>query len=229
MKAIIFGPPASGKGTYASIIGKELGIIKISTGDMIREEEKAGTILGKMMKEYTVKGELVPDKIVIKILKTRISRPDCKKKGFILDGYPRTVNQAKVLEGITPIDVIIYLNVPDEVIIERIINRRVCSNRKNIQKGKKKTCDASYNLKSNPPKVPGICDECGSELYQRPDDTREAVENRLRVYRKATEPLLDYYRGKVAFVEFTPEDPDAPPEVNAGKILVELKKLGFYK
>jgi len=128
MKAIIFGPPGSGKGTYASIIQEKIGTIKISTGDIVREEERKGTELGKMMKQYKDKGLLVPDEIIIEVLKKRISQPDCIEKGFILDGYPRTIPQAKALDKITPIDVIINLILPNWVIIERLTNRRICKN-----------------------------------------------------------------------------------------------------
>jgi len=215
MKAIIFGPPGSGKGTYASIIQEKIGTIKISTGDIVREEERKGTELGKMMKQYKDKGLLVPDEIIIEVLKKRISQPDCIEKGFILDGYPRTIPQAKALDKITPIDVIINLILPNWVIIERLTNRRICKN------------GHSFNLIYHPPKVPDICDVCGSELYQRSDDKREVVEKRVRVYEEQTKPILDYYKEKVPFVEIKPE-PKAPPEKNAKKILVMLKEQAFY-
>ena len=136
MKAVIFGPPGSGKGSYAYIIGEKLGTTKISTGDLIREEIRKNTELGKKMKDYHDRGNLVPDEIVIDILKKRISEPDCIERGFILDGYPRTVQQAEALSKITATDVIINLNVPDWIIIERLSNRRAC-----------KECDATFNLK----------------------------------------------------------------------------------
>jgi adenylate kinase len=218
MNAIIFGPPGSGKGTYASILEKKLGIVKVSTGDMVREEESRGTDLGKKMKEYKDRGELVPDEIIIEVLKRRISEPDCIEKGFILDGYPRTIPQAEALSKIAKIDVIINLNVPDWIIIERLSNRRTC-----------KECGTNFNVKYLKPKIEGICDKCGGELYQREDDKPEVIKERIRVYQEQTRPVLEYYKGKIPFVEFECDSPDIPPEVNAEKILEKLKNLGFYE
>jgi adenylate kinase len=218
MNTIIFGPPGSGKGTYASFIEKKLGIIKISTGDIIREEIEKNTCLGKKMKEYTNRGELVPDEIVTEILKRRISEPDCMNKGFILDGYPRTVPQAQSLDKIATINVIINLNVPDWIIIERLSSRRTC-----------KKCEATFNVKYLKPKVDGICDKCDGELYQRDDDKPEVIKERIRVYRKQTQPLIKYYRGKIKFVDFECDKPETPPDENVKKILIKLKEIGFYK
>jgi adenylate kinase len=217
MNAIIFGPPGSGKGTYASFIEEKLGLIKISTGDLLRETVEKKTDIGKKAQEYMNKGELVPDDIVTEILKRRISEPDCVKKGFILDGYPRTVPQAKALDKIAKIDVIINLNVPDWIIIERLSNRRTC-----------KKCEATYNVKYLKPKIEGICDKCGGELYQRDDDKPEVIKERINVYQKQTQSLLKYYKGKMQFVEFKCESPDIPPEVNVEIILKKMKELGFY-
>jgi len=218
MNAIIFGPPGSGKGTYAFILEKKLGIVKVSTGDLIREEIDKNTESGKRMKEYLDKGVLVPDEIATKLLKKRISEPDCVEKGFILDGYPRTIPQAETLSKITEIDVIINLNVPDWIIIERLSNRRTCEK-----------CGANYNVKYLKPKIEGVCDKCGGELYQRDDDKPEVIRERIRVYQEQTQPLLKYYKEKIQFIEFECNDPEIPPEENVEKILVELKKLGFYK
>ena len=218
MNAIIFGPPGSGKGTYASFIEKKLGIVKISTGDIIREEIEKNTDLGKRMKEYANRGELVPDKIITEILKRRISEQDCMKNGFILDGYPRTIPQAQTLDKIANIDVIINLNVPDWIIIERLSSRRTC-----------KKCEAIFNVKYVKPKVEGVCDKCGGELYQRDDDKPKVIKERIKVYQKQTQPLLKYYKGKIPFVDFECDSPDIPPEVNVEKILKKLKILGFYK
>ena len=218
MKAIIFGPPGSGKGTYASIIERKLGTIKISTGDMVREEIDNNTEMGKRIKGYYERGELIPDEIVNEILKKRISEPDCVKKGFILDGYPRTVPQAEVLRKTTEINVIINLNVSDWIIIERLSNRRTC-----------RECEAIFNVKYLKPKIEGICDKCGGELYQRDDDKPEVIRERIRVYQEQTQPLLEYYKGKIQFVEFVCDSPEIPPEENVEKILGELKKLGFVK
>jgi adenylate kinase len=218
MNAIIFGPPGSGKGTYASILEKKLGIVKISTGDIIREEIGKNTELGKRMNDYYDRGELVPDDIVIEALKKRISEPDYVKKGFIFDGYPRTIQQAEALNKIAKIDVIINLKVPDWIIVERLSNRRTC-----------KECGANYNLKYLKPKIEGVCDKCGGELCQRGDDKPEVIRERVRVHQKQTQPLLEYYKEKIPFVEFECESPDTPPEVNVEKILRGLKKLGFVK
>ena len=218
MNAIIFGPPGSGKGTYASILEKKLRIVKISTGDLIREEIKKKTELGTKMKDYSDRGDLVPDEVVIEVLKKRISEPDCAERGFILDGYPRTIPQAESLSKITKINVIINLNIPDWIIIERLSNRRTC-----------RDCEAIFNVKYVKPKIEGICDKCGGELYQREDDKPEVIRERIRVYQKKTQPVLTYYKGKITFVEFECDDPDIPPEENAEKILIELKKINFYK
>jgi adenylate kinase len=218
MNAIIFGPPGSGKGTYASFLEKKLGVVKISTGDIVRDEIEKGSHLGKKMKEYYDKGELVPDEIIIDLLKRRISEPDCMERGFILDGYPRTIPQAEVLDKIARVDVIINLKVPDWVIIERLSNRRIC-----------KECGAIFNVKYLKPKKEGICDKCGGELYQREDDKPEVIRERIRVHNEQTRPLLEYYRGKVPFAEIECNSPEIPPEVMVEKILEELKKLDFVE
>lgn len=224
MKAIIFGPPGSGKGTYASYIQEKLGTIKVSTGDIVREEERKGTELGKIMKKYKDKGILVPDEIIIDALKKRIFQPDCKEKGFILDGYPRTIPQAEALKKITEINIIINLDIPNEIIIDRLSNRRLC---------RKEGCPGNYNLKYNKPKTPGKCDICDSDLYQRIDDRPDEIAERLREYEKKTQPVLQYleecYKGKAEWIDFKPRDWNDSPEVNAGQLLEELKKTRFYK
>jgi len=218
MNAIIFGPPGSGKGTYASVLEKRIGMVKISTGDIIREEIGKNTAIGKRMKDFYGRGELVPDSIVIEILKKRFSHSDVLQKGFILDGYPRTIPQAQILDKITRIDVIINLKVPDWVIIERLSNRRIC-----------KKCGVIYNLKYLKPKKEGICDVCGGELFQRDDDKSEVIKERILVYQKQTRPLLEYYEGKIPFAEVECNSPEIPPEVIVDKILEKLKDLGFVK
>ncbi|MCD6381521.1 MAG: adenylate kinase [Candidatus Aenigmarchaeota archaeon] len=210
MKLVLLGPPGSGKGTYSSRLAKELGIPHISTGDLLREEVSKGSELGKKAKEYMDKGELVPNEIVLEILKQRLQQPDCEK-GFILDGFPRNLEQAKILDEITEIDKVIYLDVPDEIIIERLSNRRIC-----------KKCGAIYNLKTMPPKVPGKCDICGGELYQREDDKPEVVKNRLVVYRENTTPLINYYKEKGILVEFKIEH-EIPVEEGIKKIRELIK------
>jgi len=188
MNIILFGPPGAGKGTQAKKLVDFYGIPQISTGDILRANVREGTELGLAAKSYMDKGELVPDKVLIGIIKNRLKEADCKK-GFILDGYPRTVPQADALEVILdeiekPIDVVLNLEVPDEDLVGRISGRLMCK------------CGASYHTVSNPPKKGNICDICGSEVFQRADDKAEAVQNRLDVYKKQTQPLINYYKEK---------------------------------
>jgi adenylate kinase len=189
MNLILLGPPGAGKGTQAKIIMDKYGIPQISTGDMLREAVAKGTELGKKAKKYMTEGKLVPDEIVIGIVKERLKQKDCEK-GFILDGFPRTLAQAEALDRIMgemgkKIDAVINVNVPEEEVVRRIAYRRTCKN-----------CGAIYHLIYNPPKRPGICDKCGGELYQREDDKEETVRERYRVYKKNTEPLIEYYKKK---------------------------------
>jgi adenylate kinase len=184
MNLIFLGAPGVGKGTHAEIVSKEFSIPKISTGDILREEVKKQTELGMKAKGYMDRGELVPDDLVIKILEKRLKEKDCEK-GFILDGFPRTLPQAKALERFASIDLVLNFKASKETIIERITGRYTC-----------RKCGAIYHVKNMPPKVEGVCDVCGGELYQREDQKREVVENRLKVYEKLTKPLIDYYRKK---------------------------------
>ena len=192
MRLIILGAPGSGKGSQCKWITRDYNVPHISTGDILRKNIADGTELGIEAKSYMDKGALVPDELVVNILKARISESDCKEKGFLLDGFPRTIAQAKVLdeflnsEGVS-IDKVINLEVPDEEIMSRAINRRTCENPE---------CKEIYNLRDNPPKVDGICDKCGSKLFQRKDDNEETVKNRLEVYHAQTEPLIEYYSQK---------------------------------
>ncbi len=178
---VLLGPQGSGKGTHGRFIASKLGIPLISTGDIFREEVKRETELGKKVKEFVEKGELVPDEIVIEVVKERITRPDCAK-GFILDGFPRTIRQAEALEDLAKVDLVIFLDVTRETIIDRLSTRRICKN-----------CGAIYNLKYMPPKVPGKCDVCGGELYQRADDKPEVIARRLEEYEERTRPLIEFY------------------------------------
>lgn len=211
---IIFGAPGSGKGTYASRLKEKLDVEVIATGDIFREMIKADTPLGRKVREYVEKGLLVPDDITLEVLKQSLAKIP-KGKGFILDGYPRTVWQAEALDKIAKIDAVIHLIVPDWIIIERLSSRRICQN-----------CGAIYNLLFLKPKRDLACDKCGGPLYQRPDDTPEVIKKRIEVYEKQTQPLLDYYRGKgVPFVEAKCDKLETPPEVIVEEILEGLKKL----
>jgi adenylate kinase len=208
----MLGAPGAGKGTYASRLNVSLGIPHISTGDMVREEIKAQTELGKKIKQYSDKGELVPDEIIIQLLADRIKKPDCRK-GYILDGFPRTINQAEALGKISKVDVVVNLNVPDRIIITRLSNRVTC-----------KKCGAIYNLLTLKPKKEGVCDSCGGELIQRRDDQPEVIQERLNVYREKTEPLIQYYRKKGVLKDVSCDDLTTPPEVIVEKILKLLNK-----
>ena len=214
MKAIIFGAPGAGKGTYSSRLQTKLSVDVIAMGDIFRESVKQDTELGRKVKSYVEKGALVPDSVVIEVLKERLSRVP-KGKGFILDGFPRTIEQANTLEAITSIDVILQLDVPDEIIIQRLSSRRIC-----------KKCGEVYNIRFLKPKKEGVCDKCGGELYQRADDNPEVIKNRLQVYKDQTEPLIVYYKKKqVPFVVSGTKSLDAPPDPMVAKMLEELKQL----
>ena len=185
MKLVLIGSPGAGKGTQAKILSKYFGIAHISTGDLLREETNLKTELGLKIINIMNSGELVSDDIVSTLLSKRILKDDCKK-GFILDGYPRNLEQAKGLNDIVgKIDKAILINVDDNVIIERVVGRRACEN-----------CKQMYHLKTNPPRIPNICDECGSKLVQRQDDLKEVVENRLRVYHLSTAPIINFYENE---------------------------------
>ena len=215
MNAIIFGAPGSGKGTYASRLQAKLGNVDvIATGDIFREIMKEDSELGKKVKGYVEKGLLVPDEIVSEVLKQRLTKIP-RGKGFILDGFPRTVEQAKALEEIPKIDVVILLLVPDWIIIERLSSRRICRN-----------CGTVYNTRFLKPKVEGVCDKCGGPLYQRQDDTPEVIKKRLDVYQQQTRPILNFLKEKtMPFVVANCDALDMPPENIVESILRDLKKL----
>ncbi|QEK96825.1 adenylate kinase [Bacillus velezensis] len=189
MNLVLMGLPGAGKGTQGERIVEDYGIPHISTGDMFRAAMKEETPLGLEAKSYIDKGELVPDEVTIGIVKERLGKDDCER-GFLLDGFPRTVAQAEALENILeeyskPIDYVINIKVDKDSLMERLTGRRICS-----------VCGTTYHLVFNPPKTPGVCDKDGGDLYQRADDNEETVSKRLEVNMKQTQPLLDFYSEK---------------------------------
>lgn len=181
MRLVMLGPPGSGKGTQAKFISKDHNIPQISTGDLLREAIKKETEIGRKSKEFMNTGQLVPDDIVLQLLKERFKQKDCQA-GFILDGYPRNITQAYDLEKITDIDFVINIEVEQSLILERITGRRTC-----------KKCEAIFHIKYHQPQKEGICDKCNGPLYQRADDTEETVKKRLITYKNETKPLINYY------------------------------------
>ncbi len=189
MRIVLLGAPGAGKGTQAAKINKKFGVAHISTGDILRQNVKEQTELGIEAKGYMDRGELVPDELVIKLVADRLGKDDLKT-GFMLDGFPRTVDQAKELDAIIEklgykLDAVINIDVDQSLLVERITGRRLC-----------KDCKASYHISYQKPKKDGVCDECQGELIQRKDDTKETVENRLQVYNSLTEPLIKFYGDK---------------------------------
>ena len=188
MKLILLGAPGAGKGTVAKLLTAVDGSVQISTGDILRSEVQAGSELGKLAEGYMKRGDLVPDDLIMDMMEKRLQEPDCKK-GFLLDGFPRTIPQAEALKellaklGIT-LDLVVNIDVPKEVILDRLCTRRTCIN---------PDCQAIYNIKTNPPKNDSICDKCGSKVVQREDETEEAISRRLATYNEKTAPLIGYY------------------------------------
>lgn len=189
MRIVLLGAPGSGKGTEANLLSEKLSIPHISTGDILRQAMAGGTELGERARSYVEGGGLVPDEVMSGLVEGRLRKGDCEK-GFILDGFPRTLAQAKILQktlkklGLS-LDLVLHLKAPLQVLIERLAGRRVC-----------RECQALFHVKNMPPKKEGTCDSCGGELIQRPDDREEVVRNRLRVYQSKAEGLLNYYREK---------------------------------
>ena len=189
MHIILMGPPGAGKGTQAALLAQAEQIPHISTGDIFRANMGAGTPLGKLAKEYVDAGKYVPDDVTNAMVKDRLAQDDCRR-GFILDGYPRTAEQAAALEGMLkdlslPLNGVVNIEVPDELLVERAEGRRICRN-----------CAATYHVMFSPPKVEGVCDRCGGELYQRSDDNAAKVSVRLQEYHGKTARVLDYYRSR---------------------------------
>jgi len=189
MNIILLGPPGAGKGTQAKMLVDKYGLPQISTGDILRANLKAGTELGLEAKKYMDAGKLVPDEVVIGIINNRIQEEDCRR-GYMLDGFPRTVAQAQALDKIlgeqgSGIDHVISIEVPDQELMGRLTGRRTC-----------RQCGQGFHVMFDPPKVEGVCDKCGGELYQRDDDNEQTVANRLKVYWDQTQPLIEYYKKK---------------------------------
>lgn len=200
MKALLMGPPGAGKGTQAVILAEKLGIPHISTGDMFRKAVKEETALGLEAKRYMDSGQLVPDEVTIGIVRERLGAGDCAK-GFLLDGFPRTVFQAEALDGImkelgTKLDMALNIDVDAEALVGRITGRRMC-----------RSCGTPYHVTFSPSKVQGVCDACGGELYQRDDDKEETVRKRLEVYNSQTLPLIEYYRKQGIIVDIDGNQP----------------------
>jgi len=215
MKLILLGAPGAGKGTVAKLLTAIDGSVQISTGDILRGAVRAGSELGKEAEAYMKRGDLVPDSLIMGIMGKRLQEPDCQK-GFLLDGFPRTIPQAEALKDLLvklniTLDMAVNIDVPREVILDRLCTRRTCENPK---------CQAIYNVKSSPPKQEGICDKCGSAAVQREDETEEAISHRLQTYNDKTSPLIGFYEkeGLLKTVSGTSSD----------IILQELKAaLGF--
>ena len=188
MKLILLGAPGAGKGTVAKLLTELDGSVQISTGDILRGAVQAGTELGKQAKAFMDAGDLVPDELIMGIMENRLQEDDCKN-GYLLDGFPRTIPQAEALKVLMDkigekLDMVVNIDVPRDVILDRLTTRRTCENPK---------CQAIYNVKSNPPKVEGICDKCGSPVVQRADETEEAISHRLGTYNEKTAPLVGFY------------------------------------
>lgn len=209
MHLVFIGPPGIGKGTYAKAISQKYSIPHISTGDIFREEIAKGTNLGLKVREYVEKGLLVPDDIVIEVVKQVLQKPECKK-GFILDGFPRTIRQAEELEKITHIDIVFLFEASVETIISRVSGRLVCPN-----------CGAIYNISWRPPKVPGVCDVCGTQLIRRKDDEPETVMMRYRIYRQTFDPIIEFYRRKNLLIEIAASREASEVIKDIERVLVE--------
>lgn len=194
MKLILLGAPGAGKGTVAKMLTEIDGSVQISTGDILRAAVKDGTELGKQAEAYMKAGDLVPDELIMGIMEQRLQESDCAN-GFLLDGFPRTIPQAEQLKALLDrlgikLDMAVNLEVPREVILDRLTTRRTCTG-----------CGAIYNVKSAPPKVEGVCDKCGGTVVQRDDETEEAISNRLDVYNEKTAPLVEFYRNEGLLVD----------------------------
>ena len=203
---VFLGPPGAGKGSLAVKVAEDYKIPHISTGDIFRANIKAQTPLGVKVKAIIDSGSLVSDELTFELVKDRLAQDDCKN-GYILDGFPRTIPQAEMLDGLVADLKVVNFNIADEIVIRRLSTRRVC-----------KACGANFNVLTLPPKVEGVCDKCGGELYQRDDDKQESILHRMDVYREQTEPLINYYKGKGKITDI-----DASIETDI--LLGEFKKI----
>lgn len=198
MNLVMLGPPGAGKGTQAALLAERLGTPHVASGDLFREALREETELGLTAKAYMNRGELVPDEVTIAMVRERLQKPDCDN-GVILDGFPRTIEQAEALQALLAeqnkkIDAALFIDAAEDELVRRLSSRWTCRN-----------CQAVYNVISNPPREEGSCDVCGGELYQRADDVPETVRNRIQVYRQQTSPLIDYYRDKELLVTIKSE------------------------
>jgi adenylate kinase len=211
MRMVLLGPPGAGKGTQAVMLMEKLSFLHFSTGDILRENVKKGTEIGKKAKSFMDKGDLVPDEVVIAMMIEKI-RETAKGKDFILDGFPRTIFQAVKLDAELeklnlPIDLVVYFETSTKTVILRLTGRRLCKN-----------CGANYHIVNMPPKKEGLCDKCGCELYQRKDDSEETINNRLEVYNNQTKELIDYYKNKGILREVS-------GDLEAGKVYEDFLKI----
>jgi adenylate kinase len=211
---ILLGPPGAGKGTQAAYVARELGLVHVSSGDLFRQALEKGDDLAKEVKSYMEKGALVPDELTVRMVLERLETPDCVA-GVVLDGFPRNLKQAQVLdeslmERGKAIDGVVSIKVSNQEVLRRLGGRRVC-----------RSCQAPYHDTESPPKVAGKCDRCGGELYQRPDDNVETIKNRLAVYNKETAPLIDYYTERCKLIEV---DGEGSADSVGERIIAALKR-----
>jgi len=219
VRLVLLGPPGAGKGTQARMLGERIHAPQIASGDLLREAVRDSTPLGVKARSYMDKGSLVPDELVLKLIDSRLDQPDAKR-GWILDGFPRSVPQAEALAGMLQqrgetISKVVAINVPDDELVKRISGRRTCRN-----------CNEMYQVSFDPPAKPGVCNKCGGELYQREDDKEETVRHRLQVYNDATKPLLEYY-GKAGLLSQV--DGMGRPEEILNRILAKIGESGSAK
>jgi adenylate kinase len=211
MKLIFLGPPGAGKGTLAGLVAKEYGIPQVSTGDIFRDAIKRETELGKRVKAIVGRGDLVPDELTVSLVRERLAQPDAAK-GYILDGFPRTIPQAEALEGFQKLDAVVNFVIGDDLVVTRLSGREVC-----------RSCGAIYHVRNMPSKVKGVCDRCGGPTYTRDDDKLESVKNRLEVYKRQTEPLIAFYRERGLLRDV---DSSTTPEATMAGVRAVLGRRG---